>query len=167
MAKEFVCVPVSEDHLRRLAAGEELSELQVFLVNDQLLDSFGLTPADDEEADRAAMLLASLWALSRFGRRLVLTAFVAQDLISPGAETANGGATLTRLLPRNVEALFADEPEAGQAIERAREQLGPASSLDEIWEQALIQDLLAGHELLWHTLEETQTVLAQPSRPAR
>ena len=99
MAKEFVCVPVSEDHLRRLAAGEELSELQVFLVNDQLLDSFGLTPADDEEADRAAMLLASLWALSRFGRRLVLTAFVAQDLISPGAETANGGATLTRLLP--------------------------------------------------------------------
>lgn len=167
MAKEFVCVPVSEDQLRRLRAGEELRELQVFRVDDHLLAAFGLTVADDEEADRAAMLLASLWALSRHGRRLVLTAFVSPQLVGDAAESANGGAAVQRLRPRDVEAVFADERSADDAIRRARESVRRDSSLDEIWDQPCIQDLLNSHELLWHTLDEADALLAQSSLPAR
>ena len=168
MDKEFVCVPVSFNQAQRLASGHDEHDLQVFRVEDQLRDAFGLAHCEDEEADRAAMLLASLWALTRYGRRIVLTAMVDPELRGDGEETHNGGAYLETLKRPNVEALFTDEPQANDQVRLIASRGLGHSALDEIWELAEVQHLLINHELLWYTLDELPTLgWSQDSLPAK
>lgn len=148
----LVCVPVSLAQAGLVAAGQTIpGPLQVFTVTDELLDSFGLTPADDEQADYAVLLLAGLWALREHGARLILTAMVDPTRLAAGAETANGGRLLAELPAARVEAWFDDEDPAVVAPVAAAIA---GLDLDQAWEQADVIDLHANHALLWHSVVE-------------
>lgn len=152
VARALVCIPVDDVQLARIAVGQSLAgPLQVFTVTDELLDTFGLQPADDEPAEYAALLLAGLWSLLQHGRRVVLTAQVPQNQLDAGAETANGGRCLDGLSAADVEAWFADEP--GVPIAELAAKLA-GLSLDQAWEQPSVQQLFREHELLWHSVVE-------------
>lgn len=152
MTRVLVCVPVNEEQAAQIADGRALAgPLQAFSVTAELLDAFGLQPADDEPAEYAALLMAGLWALQHYGRRLVVTAQVPGTLLAPGAETANGGLSLSELAARSVEAWFADESDVpSDLVARQISGLG----LDEAWETDAVQRLHAEHDLLWHSVVE-------------
>lgn len=156
----LVCVPVDLDQAALVAAGKPLpGPLPVFEVNDELLASFGLTAADDEEADYACLLVAGLWGLANHGRRLVLTAQVDPGQLGPGAEQANGGRTAAELRADRVEAFFADEPGADLAgVAAAARDL----DIDSAWELEQVALLHREHDLMWHSVSElTQFVAGQ------
>lgn len=150
--REFVCVPVNGEQLRLLAAGQTIpGPLQAFTSNDELLATFGLTPADDEEADFACLLVAGLWALTRYGRRLVVTANVDPDRLFDGPEAENGGRSLQELPVARVEAWFSDEDQAAVAEAGA---LVNGLDIDAAWERPEIERLLREQDLMWHSVVE-------------
>ncbi|GAA2178363.1 hypothetical protein GCM10009785_00640 [Brooklawnia cerclae] len=152
MARLLVCVPVDREQARVIASGLDLpGPLPVFTVTPELLGTFGLEASDTEEAEYAALLLASIYALARHGERLVLTAQVDDGLLDAGFEQTNGGRLLRELRAPSVEAWFADDgdaPVAGAAAAAA------GLELDAAWETPEVADLLAGHDLLWHSIVE-------------
>lgn len=152
--KVLVCVPVGPEEAAQVAAGRTVTgPLQVFTVTAQLLDTFGLQPADDEEAEYAALLLAGLWSLREHGRRLVLIAMVPADQLSDGPETANGGRLLAELLAPSVEAWFSDD--VGAPVAQVAAAIA-GFDLDQAWEHPGVQSLHINHALLWHSVVELE-----------
>lgn len=147
----LVCVPVDDDQAAVIAAGGTLTgPLQAFAATDGLYATFGLTPADDEEAEFAALLMAGLWGLQRHARRLVLTAQVAGVQLD-GEETDNGGCTVAQLAAADVEAFFSDDPDAptAQLVDEIADL-----DLDTAWDHPDVQALHRDHDLLWHSIIE-------------
>ena len=145
----LVCIPA-----RRAAPGElwtraESGPVQAFTANRALFDALGYSEDMDEEADHAALVLASVWGLIQFGERFVLTAEVGPDQLAPGAEAANGGVAVTGLRPGQVVAFFTDPDEDAAAAARAAGGL----SIDEAWELPEIEELLV-RDLQWHDIDE-------------
>ncbi len=151
-ARVLVCVPVGSSELALVTSGSDVAgPLQVFAVTPELLDGFGLAPTDDEEAEFAALLLAGLWSLREYGRRLVLTAVVDDSELTDGPERSNGGRLLARLPASRVEAWFSDDRDAPTA------QVSAAIAgldLDQAWDHPAVQALHADHDLLWHSVVE-------------
>lgn len=148
----LVCVPVTAEQAGLVAEGRTVpGPLQVFTVTTDLLDTFGLQPGDDEQAEFATLLLAGLWSLREYGSRLVLVAKVDPASLNDGAEQANGGHRLSELPAAAVEAWFADEPTVPVApVVEAIAGL----TLDEAWETPEVHDLHARYDLLWHSVVE-------------
>ncbi|MGB3953821.1 MAG: hypothetical protein WBL05_00805 [Brooklawnia sp.] len=148
----LVCVPVTAEQAGLVAEGRTMpGPLQVFTVTRDLMDTFGLQPGDEEQAEFAALLLAGLWSLREYGKRLVLIAKVNQAGLRPGAEQANGGQLLGELPAAAVEAWFADE--AATPVAAAVGAIR-GLSLDEAWEAPEVHDLHAHYDLLWHSVVE-------------
>ena len=154
----LVCVPVGTEQATLVATGETVpGPLQVFCANAELLASFGLTAADDEEADFACLLVAGLWGLAHHGRRLVLTAQVDPGRLGDGAETANGGRVLEALPAERVEAFFADESDAGLgAVAEAVRGL----EIDAAWELPEVERMHREDDLMWHSVIELPAFVA-------
>ncbi len=147
----LVCVPVDDDQAHTIARGGTLTgPLQAFAPTAALYETFGLTAADDEEAEFAALLMAGLWCLQQHGRRLVLTGEVPDQLLA-GAETENGGITITQLRAADVEAFFSDD-DAVPSAELAG--LVAGLDLDQAWDLPEIQALHHDHDLMWHSVIE-------------
>ncbi len=110
----------------------------------------GYDEAQQEEAEHAAMVLASIAALSRYGARLVLVAEVSADLVSVAPESANGQCRIARIDAEAIIAYFTEDPktDVAQAAAAAR-----GLSIDQAWEQGAVQDLLL-HDLLWNDVTE-------------
>lgn len=154
-ARVLVFVPVSDQQAALIASGDTVpGPLQGFTVNEALLEMFGLTTADDERADFACLLVASIWGLINHGRRLVLTAQIDPELLLEGDAAADGGCRLTALPHDRVEAWFADD-ESAPASEVA--ELVAGLDLDEAWEHPGVAALLAEHDLMWHSVVELPT----------
>lgn len=148
----LVCVPVDTDQARQIARGHRIDDpLQAFTAGPLLYETFGLQPSDDEEAEYATLLLAGLWGLIHHGQRLVLTAMVDPQTLSPGEETPNGGVTLAGLGAGSVEAWFSDDDQA--PIEAVCAAVG-GLELDEAWELPEVAALHADHDLAWHSVTE-------------
>jgi len=152
--RQIVFVPVDEAQVRRLSEQHQPlpGPLPVIVANHALCRTFEVAPAS-EEAELAALQVASVSALARTGRRLVLSAQVPAATIgepAAGADAANGAATLSRLEPNQVEAFFTDDDRVETtAAARAAAGLG----IDEAWGAAAVQELL-GEPLLWHDVSE-------------
>lgn len=149
-SRRLVFLPTDARGARRLRS-EGGTNLQAFAVTPQLRAVLDLSASDEEEAERAAMVIGSVWGLAQFGRRLVLVAEVPASMLAPNDEAGNGGVTLIRLDPSWITAWFSDEDDA-VAGDAARQVAGMV--IDDAWNDVTVQSLLAYHELSWHDITE-------------
>lgn len=131
-----------------------------FAATPELYETFDLGLDEDEDAEHAALLVASVSALCRTGRRVVLVADLMDVAAAPDpAVRANGGVT-TGAVPRSrCTAWFADEPEA-TVVPAAAAAAG--LDLDAAWQLPEVQHLLEHHDLLWHGMDEPLATGAEP-----
>ncbi len=147
MQPVLVFLPLSAPEARTAASVTLHGPLAGFAVTRELVDALGYTSDMDEDAEYAALVLASVAGLARHGRRLVLVAEVPPDQVGLGDDPSNGGVILARLEPRWVVSWFADEASVDvTAAARAAAGL----DLDDAWDVGAVQELVASHELLWH-----------------
>ena len=158
MERQLIFLPVSRDDAATLARGAEFDPPRAaFAVTDALLAALGYEPANDEEAEYAALVLASVWSLARFGERLVVVAEVPADRVlaagEDDVELENGAVVVNGLPPGSVIAWFSDGPEAGADVAEAV-RVASGSGIDEAWDRPEVQAVITGHEMLWHAADE-------------
>lgn len=146
MTAILVCIPADRADPEALFG----APVPAITPNEVLFESLGYTPDMTEEAEYAALVLASVWSLARHGERFVVTAEVRQDQVAAGEEADNGGVRVTGLERRQLVAWFDDQVE-GIAAAAAAAVAG--LGIDEAWADDRVTALLE-HELLWHTIEE-------------
>jgi hypothetical protein len=129
-----------------------------FAATRELRATFDLGDDADEEAEHAALLVASVAALSQFGARRVLMVEVDPTQIAPGDDLANGEVTISRLGDEQIGAWFAEAPEVDSS---AAAQAAAGLSVDQAWDLPEVVDLLASHDMLWHDVTETDAERAR------
>lgn len=140
------------------ANGSQTVADKAFAATDELRAAFGYRPEDEEDADFAAQLFASLQCLVDGGDRLVIAVEVDRQ---PPAATS--GADLGRVgqvqLPwRRVRAIFRDAPDDLAALRAYAESLR-GKEIEELWEDDEIRGMLTGHDLLWFDASELEPAL--------
>ena len=116
-----------------------------------MLEELGFEPGQEEDAEYATLVLASVAALASHGERLVLVAEVDSSFISPGDDAVNGACVVSRVPQAAMTCWFgdADEVDSGDAAAAAK-----GLDIDIAWEMDEVQALLHGHDLLWNDVEE-------------
>lgn len=150
----LVFVPLAGDELRTWAADGNLpGPVAAFAVTPGLLEAF--MPADEEDAERVALLVASVASLGRSGRRLVAVA-EAPVRPRPGGDADFGEVLVDGLAWDAVTSLFADERglDVASAAAAARAPLAAA------WEQPEVQVVVADADLLWYGPGEWRQLVA-------
>lgn len=151
MNRQLVFVPVATAELGVLA-GEQLAPSRVaYTVTPELLAELGYEPSASEDAEYAALVLASVAGLTTHGVRLVVVAEVDPALVRPGEDPGNGQVRLDDLPTGSITAWFADEPDADVTAAAA---ISRGLTIDQAWELDQVQDLLNGHSLLWNDVVE-------------
>ncbi|MCE1175407.1 MAG: hypothetical protein LWW77_12505 [Propionibacteriales bacterium] len=150
----LVFVPVTPQLLADWAGGAAMRPgLPGIAATDELCEAFGVT--DAEEAERVALLVASVAGLTAHGVRLVA-------VVSATAEPRAGGdpdfgeVSLPATSYHSVSAIFADEPRAAVAAAAAVAGL----PLAEAWEHPAVTALLSDVDLLWHGAGEWEALTA-------
>ncbi len=157
MGHDLVFVPVTAEEAQAIVDGATLAGPRPgFAATPELVDTFGLRPDEDEEAEHSAVLLASLAGLIATGRRLVV---VAEGVgVSPAedpAARANGGVVVGDLPSSRCTAWFGDETdEPTRSAVAVAAALVEGLDLDPAWALPEVQSLLARHDLLWHGMAE-------------
>lgn len=118
-----------------------------YTVTPQLLAELEYGEDEMEDAEHAAMVLASVAGLCAHGERVVVVAEVDEGQVKPGVDPANGQVVVHQCPPSAMTAWFADEPgvDVSDAAAVAR-----GLSIDEAWGQPEVQALLENHDLLWN-----------------
>lgn len=148
--KPMVFVPLTADELRTLR-DDSLDVPVAYAATAGLREAYGFGPGEDEEADHAAQVVASVARVREGAPRLVVAAEVSS---LPAATDAPAGAVAgLRLAWRDVRALFVDDPDdlpdAATLAAGADGDLGP----------------LEAYPLLWFAPSEVDHVLAQLTSP--
>lgn len=151
MTRSLVFIPVAADELGILGGVPSVDRRPAHTVTPELLDELGYSPDDAEDAEYAALVLASVAGLCRFGTRIVVVAEVDRSLVLPGDDPANGAVVLESCPTSAMTAWFTDEPGADVATAAAAAQ---GLSIDEAWERPEVQALLRDHDLLWNDVVE-------------
>ncbi len=150
----LVFVPVTPQLLADWAGGAVMGPgLPGFAATDGLCEAFGVT--DAEEAERVALLVASVAGLAAHGQRLVAVVSAAAEPRA-GGDPDFGEVSLPATGYRSVSALFADEP--GAAATAAAAVAGVP--LAEAWEHPAVTVLLSDVDLLWHGPGEWEVLAA-------
>lgn len=118
-----------------------------------LREAFDVT--DPEEAEYAALVLASITALATLGRRFVIAAEMTPDQLDDSADTGNGEVTIRGLRRSQIVSWFTDE-EPDHAEVKAAAAAASGLSTDDAWELPAVQTLITRHALLWHAAEELE-----------
>lgn len=140
------------------AAGSRTVTAGVFAATPELRAVFGYRPEDDEDADFAAQLFASLHCLITGGDRLVIAVEVDRQPAGadPGADL--GLVDEVSLTWRRVRAIFRDAPDDLAALRAYAEKLR-GGELEELWEDQETRALLTSHDLLWFDGSELEQAL--------
>lgn len=139
-------VPVSTAELGQwVGSGVLPGPRQGFAVTPGLIGAFAL--ADQEQAEHVAVLVASVAALARTGRRLVAVVEGAGRPSQDG-DPDFGEVVLGEVRYRDVTSLFADEPGAVGLAEAAAAAAG--RSLAQAWDEPAVMRVLENADLLWH-----------------
>lgn len=146
---------MSSTDAKMIAAGEPLINKSAFTVTPELMIALDYGSDLIEDAEFAAMVIASVAGLSAHGERIVLVAEINEDHTSDVVDPENGEIILATLAAGTVVAFFCDDTDADcSAAARASSGL----SIDEAWEREEVQDLLNSSDLLWHGVEELNTL---------
>jgi len=127
------------------AAGVLAGPLSAYAVTPGLMVAF--EPADTEEAEHHALLVASVAALVATGVRHVA---VLEGEAQPGdfATEDFGKVVVGDLRFDAILSLFADEPDAPGLADAAAAAAG--LSLEDAWNHPAVTDFLDESDLLWH-----------------
>lgn len=161
MDRTLTFVPVTRDEALALARGTEPAcPRQAFAATPELVAALGYAPEQDEDAEYAALVLASVWSLAHDGVRMVLVAELEPSAVGAGEESGNGGVTIQKLPRGSVVAFFTDEPAAAAVAQQAAAE-ARGFDIDTAWDLPGVQALITGHDLLWHSAEELSTLSEQ------
>ena len=151
MTKELVFIPIARDELAAIDGSGLLTGRAAHHVTPELLAALEYTAGQEEDAEYAALVLASVAALTRFGERLVLVADVDTSLIASGDDPENGACVLTRIAPEAMTCWFSEAPgvDASAAAVAVR-----GLDIDTAWGFDEVQELLHESDLLWNDVEE-------------
>ncbi len=151
MERQLVFVPVAREELDAIQGATQLRDRPAHRVTPELLEDLGYESSDEEDAEYATLVLASVAALAAHGERLVLVAEVDTSLISPGDDPVNGGCVVTRVPSSAMTCWFGDavDVDCTDAAAAAR-----GLDIDVAWDMDEVQALLHGHDLLWNDVEE-------------
>jgi len=153
MQRSLVFVPTSLEEARQLAGAPFTEPRQAFAVTPDLLAALDFGPDQGEEAERGALVLASVWGLTQWGERCVVVAEVPEADVdrTEQHETGNGGVGLARLDTGSVVSAYADE--AGLDLTTAA-AASRGLDVDAAWDAPQVQALVTEHHLLWHDASE-------------
>lgn len=149
--KRLVFIPIAASELGVLEGNPAVQNRTAYTVTPELLDELGYDQTDSEDAEYAALVLASVAGLAEHGERVVVVAEVDEALVQPADDAANGQITLTHCPPSAMTAWFADEP--GTEISDAAAAT-KGLTIDDVWDLPQVQELLNNHDLLWNDVVE-------------
>lgn len=145
----LVFLPLTPHALHAWASGEPLRGVRGFAATPTFLAAFGLTPADDEDAERTLLHIAGLDGLVSHGVRLVgVVDAAARDLA-----TDFGGVEVAEVAFASAVALFTDEADAAASVAKALADLGDGD-LAAAWDSPAHEALMADADLLWFGPDE-------------
>lgn len=151
MTKELVFIPIARDELAAIDGSVLLTGRAAHHVTPELLAALEYTAGQEEDAEYAALVLASVAALTRFGERLVLVADVDTSLIASGDDPENGACVLTRIAPEAMTCWFSEAPGVDTSTAAVASR---GLDIDTAWGFDEVQDLLRESDLLWNDVEE-------------
>lgn len=151
MQRRLVSVPIAQAELSAITGDPVLTERVAYTVTPELLAALEYRPQDTEAAEYAALVLASVAALSRYGQRLVLVAEVPEQLVQPGSDPANGECRMAEVPTGAITCWFSDEPDLDVSAAAAAAH---GLSVDDAWEQPSVAELINTHQLLWSDVAE-------------
>lgn len=149
--RQLVFVPIARTELDAIAGQTQLRDRPAHRVTPELLEELGFESDQQEDAEYATLVLASVAALATHGERLVLVAEVDASFISPGEDLVNGACVVSRVPQAAMTCWFgdSDDVDTGGAAAASR-----GLEIDIAWEMDEVQELLHGHDLLWNDVEE-------------
>ena len=148
MTRQLVFIPISSEELDVLTGRIPVEHRRAYTVTPDLLRELDYTADMAEEAESAALVLASIAGLTEYGERCVVVAEVDPTLVEPGEGSLNGECLLTRCPHTAMTAWFVDAPGVRTPMVRK------GASIDEAWDMPEVQELLAEHDLLWNDVSE-------------
>ena len=151
MTKELVFIPIARDELAAIDGSVLLTGRAAHHVTPELLAALEYTAGQEEDAEYAALVLASVAALTRFGERLVLVAEVDASLIASGDDPENGACVLTRVAPEAMTCWFSEAPGVDPSAAAVAVR---GLDIDTAWGFDEVQELLHESDLLWNDVEE-------------
>lgn len=143
-------IPVAGDELAAIDGSVQLRDRVAHTVTPELMAALGYGPGETEDAEYAAMTLASVTALARHGARLVLVAEVPPEAVSAGADPENGDCVVAAVDSREITCWFAEAPGVDPAGAAAAAK---GLHIDVAWDFPEVQELLQ-HDLLWNDVVE-------------
>lgn len=151
MAKELIFIPIARSELGAIDGSLSLKQRPAHRVTPELLAALEYSPEQQEDAEYAALVLASVAALAAFGERLVLVAEVEPTLVTAGEDLSNGACVVEVVRPQAMTCWFSEAPgmDSTGAAAAAR-----GLDIDTAWGFDEVQDLLRGSDLLWNDVEE-------------
>lgn len=149
----LVCLPLTAEQLRSGAVSGELrGPLAGYADTPGLREAF--TVSDAEDAERVALLVASIAGLAHCGRRLVAVAEVEHPEFGEAVEF--GEVMITGLAYGQVQSLFADEAGLNLSVAAVAAE---GLSLEQAWDAPEVTELLSSADLLWHGPTEWQSLV--------
>ena len=110
MTRQLVFIPISSEELDVLTGRIPVEHRRAYTVTPDLLRELDYTADMAEEAESAALVLASIAGLTEYGERCVVVAEVDPTLVEPGEDSLNGECLLTRCPHTAMTAWFVDAP---------------------------------------------------------
>ena len=147
MKRQLVFIPIAEGELGVLAGDLPVVNRPAYTVTPELLAELGYLVAESEDAEYAALILASLAGLTTHGVRLVVVAEVTTDLTGRAEDPSNGEVRLSSCPVSAMTAWFAEEEGVDFADAAA---IARGLTIDQAWDLPEVQALLQSHELLWN-----------------
>ncbi|MDO5092956.1 MAG: hypothetical protein Q4D79_05965 [Propionibacteriaceae bacterium] len=151
MAKELIFIPIARSELGAIDGSLSLTQRSAHRVTSELLAALEYSPEQQEDAEYAALVLASVAALAAFGERLVLVAEVDSTFITPGDDLPNGACIVAKVRPQNMTCWFSEAPGVDSSGAAAAAH---GLDIDTAWGFDEVQDLLRESDLLWNDVEE-------------
>ena len=151
MKRQLVFIPVGPDELGVMSGDPAIVQRTAYTVTDELVAELGYEAKDAEDAEYAALVLASVAALCSYGARTVVVAEVDPALVSGGVDPVNGQIVLASCPVGAITSWFAEEPGADVADAAA---ISRGLTIDQAWYQPAVQALLNSHDLLWNDVVE-------------
>lgn len=151
MKRQLVFIPVAPDELGILAGDPAVVDRVAYTVTDELVAELGYDAKEAEDAEYAALVLASVASLCTYGQRTVVVAEVDQALVREGIDPVNGQVVLASCPVSAMTAWFADEEGTDVADAGA---ISRGLTIDQAWDLPQVQELLNSHDLLWNDVVE-------------
>lgn len=151
MATTLVLVPVARELVGRADVFDPDAEMFAIAANEQLHQTFELGPDEGEQAEYAALSLASLWGALHLGNHVVLSLQANPAQLRPASTEVGNGAVLVQGPSRKHAVAWFDcdvplDPDTAAGLADA--------DLDQAWDDERVQRWFANREFIWHDIEE-------------